>query len=287
MIRVDRAGVAAPKVLTGPDEKGIRETARAIDHFRTARPGKPFVFRVYRSPEVKQALERLFHGKCAYCESRYAATQPMDVEHWRPKGAVVEEDDPTPRPGYYWLAADWDNLLPSCIDCNRPRTQVITPEAGKRTVGKGNRFPLAADSPKAREPEAEKHELPLLLHPCKDWPEEHLIFLDDEALVRPRLDAQGRSSAKGEASIEVYALNRTNLVLERRELLLLVEQRYLVIEVLMRILGRERDGSTTRHLAEKLLCSEMEALVRLRRPESPYSQMVRQVTGRFFAALTE
>ncbi|MEF9674035.1 hypothetical protein QNM99_25505 [Pseudomonas sp. PCH446] len=45
----------------------------------------------------------------------------MDVEHYRPKGAVSEDAS---HPGYWWVAMDWDNLLPSCIDCNRKRKQV-------------------------------------------------------------------------------------------------------------------------------------------------------------------
>ena len=70
--------------------------------------GFEFTFAAYKADDVREALTRLFRGKCAYCESRYAVTQPMDVEHWRPKGGVEEEDvDGKTRlgPGYPWLAA--------------------------------------------------------------------------------------------------------------------------------------------------------------------------------------
>ena len=47
---------------------------------------------------MKRRLDLLFHGKCAYCETFYSASAPVDVEHYRPKGAVSE--DPS-HPGYY------------------------------------------------------------------------------------------------------------------------------------------------------------------------------------------
>ena len=101
-------------------------------------------------------------GKCAYCESFYAGTQPVDVEHYRPKGKV---DGMAGHPGYWWLAGRWENLLPSCIDCNRKRRQK-TPKAADGllvtllengdfdrqdtlSTGKATAFPLAEGSPRA------------------------------------------------------------------------------------------------------------------------------------------
>src|SRR5262245_40081226 len=79
-----------------------------------------------------QFLLKLFNGKCAYCETDIESNQPGDVEHFRPKGRVVDEEFEPIRinhpkwgemdhPGYFWLAYEWDNLFPSCIDCNRYR----------------------------------------------------------------------------------------------------------------------------------------------------------------------
>ena len=85
----------------------------------------------------------------------------MAVEHYRPKGEVLEGNLRL-RPGYYWLAATWDNLLPSCTDCNSPRRQE---ESGGtvRVRGKGKYFPLAKGSRRAKSPGAESRENPLLL----------------------------------------------------------------------------------------------------------------------------
>ncbi len=162
---------------------------------------KSFTFKTYKRPEIKQLLEDMFHGKCAYCETFYSAAQPMDVEHYRPKGAVSEDDT---HDGYWWLAMKWDNLLPSCIDCNRKRKQ-ITPVGDVRQVrlirngspdfshgtvlasGKKDSFPITEngqrvfDAPTgakdnlvaASSPGLLKEE-PLLLNPCNDRPETHL-----------------------------------------------------------------------------------------------------------------
>lgn len=55
----------------------------------------------YKHESVRRALEKLFHDKCAYCESSTLAGADWDVEHYRPKGRVAERPD---HPGYYWLA---------------------------------------------------------------------------------------------------------------------------------------------------------------------------------------
>ncbi len=89
MRKVNRQSVAKPDVLAEKDSTASRERTKVRRHFgATASRDRPFRFKVYKHSEVRRALEDLFHGKCAYCESRYIGTQPMDVEHWRPKGRV-------------------------------------------------------------------------------------------------------------------------------------------------------------------------------------------------------
>lgn len=206
-------------------------------------------FTAYKLAAVKAELERLFHGKCAYCESRYDYMAPVDVEHYRPKGKVQEEKD---HDGYWWLAADWTNLLPSCIDCNRKRRQptpkpsanlleMVETGTGTRitSTGKKDSFPLAEGSIRAttaaRELTGEK---PLLIDPAKDDPNQSLDFAYDPAvgasLVFPTgsrslnpvgiditpvevATAAGDASSdlRGAVSIHVYGLNRLALVQAR------------------------------------------------------------------------
>jgi uncharacterized protein (TIGR02646 family) len=158
-----------------------------------------FPFTIYRLPEVSAALEELFHGKCAYCEVHFLPTSLIGVEHFRPKSSVTESPE---HPGYWWLASDWENLLISCHKCN-----MSSIETGERT-GKGNRFPLDNEAERGFNPGEESREQPLLLNPCVDAPELHLVFEETGRVVSDTL--------RGQASITVLGLNRVALVEARR-----------------------------------------------------------------------
>jgi hypothetical protein len=254
--RVDRSR-PPPAALSRLDKDKKTELQRAVAHFEADPPvKKAFNFQVYKADEVKRRLEALFHGKCAYCETFYAQSAPMDVEHYRPKGAVDEDKD---HPGYWWLAMGWDNLLPSCIDCNRKRRQV-TPissslielnresrslsSAATMLSGKKDSFPIAPQGKRAMPKEASfALEKALLLDPCNHDPRDHLSFYIDPdnliSLVLPRAasgsaalehlqavggDAAAQAEARalsvnGAVSIQVYGLNRLGLVQARTALL--------------------------------------------------------------------
>ena len=77
---------------------------------------KSFNFAAYLV--AKKHLEQLFHKKCGYCETKYKAALTGDIEHYRPKGVIRGKDGKLLWPGYYWLAADWSNLIPVCKRCN-------------------------------------------------------------------------------------------------------------------------------------------------------------------------
>jgi hypothetical protein len=155
-------------------------------------------------------LREVFYGKCAYCEGVFDAQHPGHGEHWRPKGGVkdlngniITDDQGVPHPGYWWLAYEWRNLVPACHFCNSGH-------------GKGNRFPVAGQYAFRRD-NAESWEslndleIPLLIHPYFDRPEDHLSF-DEFGSVRPRTE-------RGDASIQVYDLRRGRLNEERLALL--------------------------------------------------------------------
>ncbi len=276
MIRIGRG--AAPRILVDPGRaaEGERKKAEAF-YADPANEGKTYKFKVYSDDEVKDSLTRIFGAKCAYCEARYAGTQPMDVEHFRPKGRVLEDDGTEVR-GYYWLASDWTNLLPSCIDCNRERRQWLADAGVVRTGGKGERFPLEQGSKRAAVPGEEKGERPLLLNPCTDEPEKHFEFTG-EAIVRPKRADADRMRAQ--ASIEVYALNRSGLVEERLQLLRLLQRRTGMIESLMTIIDRPEMPETIGTLIEDLITHEMDELRKTCDPERPFSLMARQFIDKF------
>jgi uncharacterized protein (TIGR02646 family) len=214
---VDRARIAPPPSLSDPDGAGARERANAEAHYRDPRAGA-YKFKAYKGDDVKQALRTLFDGKCAYCESRHESTSPADIEHYRPKAGVVGVAG---HRGYWWLAADWSNLLRSCISCNRVeghRIAAVGMNAAQiaaqamRNAGKGNLFPIAAA--RAFQPGDDcDGEDPLLIDPTRRDPAAHLRWhvAEDLSLLAPRFDDSG-ADAYGERTVEIMALNRQALV---------------------------------------------------------------------------
>jgi uncharacterized protein (TIGR02646 family) len=154
------------------------ERSEAVAFFRKrANKDKTFTFKAYKEKLIVKALNEHFANKCAYCESSYAATAPVDVEHYRPKSQIAE-DKKKIRPGYYWLACDWGNLLPACRDCNSPRNHTFA-NVIVELRGKANfcfRLRIQNSVPK---PGQESREQRLLLHPYRDDPTKHLEYTVD------------------------------------------------------------------------------------------------------------
>jgi hypothetical protein len=198
----------------------------------------------------------------------------VDIEHYRPKGAVVDHGQ-LRKPGYYWLAASWDNLLPSCIDCNRSRTQEFS-DADPHAAGKANQFPIQNEDERATAPGEEARERRLLLHPCQDDPEGHLEFLE-EGVVRAKLDTEGHPSPMGQASIDVYALQRRELVSLRRDRLLLILAQIRRVARFIDWLDRDPDDVEVAGWLEE----EMEELHRLQAADQPYAAMAQQFVADF------
>lgn len=163
---------------------------------------------------VFTSLDKNFFGKCAYCESLITTSQPGDIEHFRPKGNVTDserkpiiisdqEGNQLPHPGYYWLAYSLSNLLLSCIDCNRPSKG----NSGGIKVGKWEQFPVVGIY--ATNPGEENEELPLLINPIDENPEDHLE-IDNLGIIHAKND-------RGEKCIEIFGLNlRMSLIQERK-----------------------------------------------------------------------
>jgi len=276
VIRIDPG--TAPQSLAGPNSLGAAERAAATAYYRVAaNQDEPYEkFKAYKSADVVQALNDRFAKKCAYCESVYAALAPVDVEHYRPKGGV-EVDGKLKKPGYYWLAAEWTNLLPSCIDCNRKRTHDFD-DAGPALRGKANRFPIA-NPPRAVRPGQEAREQRLLLHPCLDHPEQHLEFIAEGA-IRPAL-VGNQPSEMGRYSIEVYGLDRPGLVQERHRVLIRIDG--LMARIRRTLEQGQAPGldARFRQFLDESLRLDVAELQIYERADQPYTGMARQAIGRF------
>ena len=149
--------------------------------------------------ELKDYLLRCFEGKCAYCEARIETVSHGEVEHYRPKAKVEEDEN---HPGYYWLAYEEENYFPACSKCNGARAKM-------------NHFPIEEGSPRARTPEDRIDlEIPLLLNPYRDDFLDHLRFKQVYVGEFLSCTVEGKSR-KGEESINVYNLKRRPLLAER------------------------------------------------------------------------
>lgn len=126
----------------------------------------------YRHRSIKNALVTMFHGKCAYCESKIIHVDYGHIEHFRPKGI----------PKFRALAFDWNNLFLACAVCN-----------GREY--KGTRFP-------------EKNEGGPAVNPCDDLPEKHLLFFFD---TDSRIATVIYLTQRGKVSVDLFGLNRPEL----------------------------------------------------------------------------
>lgn len=152
----------------------------------------PIDRKVFTSEQVRGALNDLFQGKCAFCET--ASSRGMDVDHYRPIANAVGGRRNLPH-HYAWLAYEWENLVLSCADCNRRKVNFFGLMAGQRS-------PLKAPLGQIR-----AQETPKLLDPGFDSPFKHLEFtLDGVVHARTR---------RGAATIEILDLNRSDLLSAR------------------------------------------------------------------------
>lgn len=277
-----------PYVLRGSKSKGGKETAEVIGFYKDKKnKDKSYPFEAYKSAEIKTALYELFHEKCAYCESKIRHIQPMDVEHFRPK-QLISIKGRYIRPGYYWLATNWENLFPSCINCNRDSRQILNETDAEKVVGKKNYFPIIDERKRAKAPGEEVNEDPMLLNPCKDKPEEHLKFLES-GIVRPRMDDYGKESNKGRVSIDIYGLDRKPLVVERRRIAGEINR---AISRTISSIRRYNKFKNSPHISkceidefELEMKSELKLLYKFTQEDKPYSGMARQLINPFISKL--
>ena len=199
---------------------------------------------IYAHRTVRDALERAQYAKCCYCEARperpYAH---LHVEHWRPKAHSKQSRETEElRPGYYWLAYDWDNLLLSCHFCN--------------SANKGNIFPLSNPPGRARSHHDDlAREKPLLLKPDgAEDPRDHIGFHEEIPIGK---------TLQGRETIAVLGLDRTEHAVRLRLLDELKRCREVIVTY-------RQDQSPS---AREYVALARGIIERAVRPEAPFSAM--------------
>ena len=274
MISVDRSSVEEPKVLRkGEDSPGEREIEKAIEFYslsvkeRSIKTYKHFPFKIYKLNQVKSALKKLFHNKCAYCESKTDHVASMDIEHYRPKSGVVGSDGRYHETHYYWLANNWDNLLIACQNCNRQH-KTKNRNGELEITGKANQFPIEYEGDRAPELATAtqlKDEKPLILNPCEDNPDDHLVFLEDGTVVS--------ETTKGQVTIDILGLNRQDLMIRRSDLAARINKELKLIQLLF---DRFKEG-TPDDANMEVLNEAMQFLQEAIKDKAEFAGMARQL----------
>jgi uncharacterized protein (TIGR02646 family) len=255
MIRIHRPA-RAPAILT---TKGKQARRRHVTEYRAAPADyasgkKTFSFDrdIYAHDSVKRALCRAQHNKCCFCESKVTHVAYGDVEHFRPKAAFAQAHGvPLTRPGYYWLAYEWTNLLFCCQLCNQRHKRWL--------------FPLQDPSRRARSPRHRlAREQPLFIDPSTVDPALHLEFHEDGVRAV-------RGSLTGKTTIDALQLNREDLAESRKDRLRMLEAIRRTRDYLAR-----RVATGKAFAEEKALLKEHDALLTdCQHDSAPYAAMAR------------
>lgn len=214
MIEIHRPTAVPPILLTsGAAERRrlCRAYARASATFESGKRLFFFDATIYGHDDVKSALCAAQQGKCAFCESQITHIAYGTIEHFRPKGGFRQRaSGPLERPGYYWLAFTWDNLLFACQLCNQRH--------------KKNQFPLLDPAQRARSHRDDvSHEQPTFIDPAAEDPALSLSFRDEVPFPKNK---------RGRTTIRALGLDRKPLQDKRKELLELLRLTFLVAFVL-------------------------------------------------------
>jgi uncharacterized protein (TIGR02646 family) len=207
MIRIRKKSAAPVPVILQTKGKNETEALKArYDKGERDFGGKDFDSGIYGNKEVKDSLIAIQDYKCCFCESKIGHIGYGDVEHFRPKAGWIQGDEQLNKPGYYWLAYEWDNLLLSCQLCNQRY--------------KKNFFPLVNNSQRSLSHHDNiDEEQPVFIHPVNDEVEAFITF-NEEIPVAVNGDIRGKET------ISKLGLDRELLNEQRRNTLSKVRDIY-------------------------------------------------------------
>ncbi len=179
---------------------------------------------IYGHQTIKKTLTTAQHQKCCFCERK---TEVGDIEHLRPKnGYQPQEGEPLFKPGYYWLAYEWDNLFFCCEKCNRSY--------------KRNFFPLVDESKRAKSHLDDINaEEPLFIHPEKENPEEYIEFIG----IHPKAI---NNNIRGKTTIKRTGIDRPFLDERRYE-------KYQAGKIIYQMIHSPNIDNTTKSQLQQLL----------------------------------
>lgn len=156
----------------------------------------------YKHEEIKQELNRIYKGKCAFCEQK---EEIMHVEHYRPKSK------------YYWLFLSWDNLLLACAKCNGSGNKSTHFPIENMSIVPPKKDYSDIDLSKINNfcKEYDKLEKPLFLNPEQEKDVHFRFSFDRNGVICPANPADKQAKK----TIEVIKLNRDALKTARKKII--------------------------------------------------------------------
>jgi uncharacterized protein (TIGR02646 family) len=299
------------KIGVIPQSNGEWETKDAIAYFqntanhlekykKTGKRGKRIEqgYTVYSDKSVRKLLAKMFHGKCAYCESKITAIYNGDIEHFRPKGEI-NEVNPT-KPGYFWLASDWDNLLFACPFCNQTNTHefINGNNVEEAVFGKLDHFPLDTETHRLKYTngliyltdsatykqafDLEESER-LLLNPCKDENIEKYFKFDDGGAIISNDGLTDFEEKKAQTSIFTFALHRLPLTIAREEKIIQIKAQIRRVEIAIKNYNDYFDSSDGERVwFEGIMREEMKILRKFKESDQEYAGLSRYIIDKYF-----
>ena len=203
MIRIKKPE-KVPEILIA---EGKAKRAEMCDAFDKGEIAFEFDNKIYGHEAVKSVLKTSQHGKCFLCESKVTHTSSGDIEHFRPKGGHRQSaKDTLQKPGYFWLAYEWENLFFVCELCNRRF--------------KKNLFPLLKSENRCTSYKINtSQEEPLFINPEIENPEDFISFRGEIVFA---IDG----NLRGKTTIEGAGLDRVELESNRKTTLEKIKRIY-------------------------------------------------------------
>ncbi len=197
MIKIERDTPPQNTVMDKQKNKELAEIKKAISQGNTIKIKALWT----KDKKVKEYLHSSQHGKCCYCERKRDEGGDSDVEHFRPKAKVKENEK---HKGYWWLAYEWDNLLIACKTCNKT---------------KDTQFPLLDESKRAfKESDDIKKEKPFLINPLTENPEDFIEYDIPKNNTEPLMIKTIGKNERGKKTVnELTGINSKNVISRRVE----------------------------------------------------------------------
>ena len=156
-------------------------------------------------------------AKCYYCESTSEVVASLQIEHYRPKSAIHDNNRQLipSTSGYYWLGLEWTNLILACSKCNNrgAKGNIFTTKNENEKTGTSLTFcKTKFDRSISRADKAPLlNEIPDLLHPEINNSYRYLKFNS--------LGEIDYKLYRGKRTIEICKLDRSELNIARSQLI--------------------------------------------------------------------